>query len=66
MGSGGQGEGLGVALIGTSTGPGTGPSRGCYRPHGCGEAGERPGSTCSIDVEGLKRRPATVRGRPKP
>ena len=43
-----------------------GPSRGCYRPHGCGEAGERPGSPCAIEVEELKRRPPTVVGRPKP
>ena len=31
--------------------------RGCYRPHGCGEAGKRIGSLCAIEVEGLKRRP---------
>ena len=30
------------------------------------EAGERAGSTCAIEVEGLKRRPPTVGGRPKP
>ena len=36
--------------------------RGCYRPHGCGEAGERAGSFCAIEVEGLKRRPPTEVG----
>ena len=30
--------------------------RGCYGPHACGEAGERIGSLCAIEVEGLKRR----------
>ena len=29
----------------------------CYSTPGCGTAGERAGSTCAIDVEGLKRRP---------
>ena len=33
---------------------------------GLQEAGERAGSTCAIEVEGLKRRPPTVGGRPKP
>ena len=33
--------------------------RGCYVPHGCGEAGESIGSLCAIEVEGLKRRPPT-------
>ena len=28
--------------------------RGCYSPHGCGEAGKRLGSLCAIEVEGLK------------
>ena len=32
-------------------------SRGCYSTPGCGKAGERAGSTCAINVEGLKRRP---------
>ena len=36
--------------------------RGCYRPHGCGEAGKRIGSLCAIEVEGLKRRPPTEVG----
>ena len=36
--------------------------RGCYSPHGCGEAGERLGSLCAIEVEGLKRRPPTEVG----
>ena len=36
--------------------------RWCYRPHGCGEAGERLGSLCAIEVEGLKRRPPTEVG----
>ena len=40
--------------------------RGCYCPHGCGEAGERPGSVCAIEVEALRRRPPTVGGRRKP
>ena len=31
-------------------------------PHGCGEAGERIGSLCAIEVEGLKRRPPTEVG----
>ena len=59
MGNGGQGEGGGggPVLVPRRTCSGTGPSRGCYRPHGCGEAGDRPGSTCAIEVEGLKRRP---------
>ena len=49
-------KGLGfrvITLIGTSAGP---------EENGCGEAGERPGSTCAIEVEGLKRRPPTVGG----
>ena len=33
--------------------------RGCYRPPMLWEAGERPGSACAIEVEGLKRRPPT-------
>ena len=33
---------------------------------GLQEAGKRPGSTCAIEVDGLKRRPPTVGGRPKP
>ena len=37
-----------------STCSGTGLYRGCYSPHGCGEAGERLGSLCAIEVEGLK------------
>ena len=36
--------------------------RGCYRPHGCGEAGKRIGSLCAIEVGGLKRRPPTEVG----
>ena len=36
--------------------------RGCYSPHGCGEAGERLGSLCAIEVEGRKRRPPTEVG----
>ena len=36
--------------------------RGCYRPHGCGEAGKRIGSLCAIEVERLKRRPPTEVG----
>ena len=36
--------------------------RGCYRRHGCGEAGERLGSLCAIEVEGLKCRPPTEVG----
>ena len=27
-------------------------AEGCYRSSGCGNAGERAGSTCAIDVEG--------------
>ena len=58
-------------LIGTSTGPEENllryrAYRGCYSPHGCGEAGRRLGSLCAIAVEGLKRRPPTVGGRPMP
>ena len=30
------------------------------------EAGERPGSACAIEVEGLKRRPPNVKGWPRP
>ena len=30
------------------------------------EAGKRPGSTFAIEVEGLKRRPPSVGGRPRP
>ena len=46
-------------LIGTSTGPEENllryrAYRGCYSPHGCGEAGKRLGSLCAIEVEGLK------------
>ena len=37
-------------------------SRGCYSTPGCGKAGERPGSTCAIDVEGHKRRPPSKVG----
>ena len=49
-----------ITLIGTSTGPEENllryrAGRGCYRPHGCGEAGKRIGSLCAIEVEGLKR-----------
>ena len=40
--------------------------RGCYRPHGCGEAGWRIGRPFATSCEGLKRRPATVGGRPMP
>ena len=52
---------------GTSTGPEEnvfryGVRRGCHCPHGCGEAGERNGSLCAIEVEGLKRRPPTEVG----
>ena len=36
--------------------------RGCCPPHGCGEAGERAGSFCAIEVEGLKRGPPTEVG----
>ena len=55
------------ALKGTSTGPeenllGYRAGRGCYRSHGCGEAGKRIGSLCAIEVEGLKRRPPTEVG----
>ena len=53
-----QGEGPRViTLLGTSTGFED-------RSHGCGEAGRRIGSLCAIEVEGLKRRPPTVGGRP--
>ena len=31
-------------------------------PGSCGKAGERAGSTCAIDVEGLKRRPSSKVG----
>ena len=65
------GGGLGITLMGTSTGGEENLLR--YRAQSwvlpsCGlqEAGERPGSTCAIEVEGLKRRPPTVGGRPKP
>ena len=40
-------------------------SRGCYSTPGCGQAGERAGSTCTIDVEGHKRRPPS-KVRPMP
>ena len=30
------------------------------------EVGERAGSTCAIEVKGLRRRPRTVGGRPRP
>ena len=33
---------------------------------GLQEAGKRPGSTFAIEVEGLKRRPPSVGGRPRP
>ena len=31
-------------------------------PPGCGKAGQRPGPTCAINVEGLKRRPPSKVG----
>ena len=49
-------------MKGTSAGPRTCSGSGCYRPHGCGEAGERLGSLCAIEVEGRKRRPPTEVG----
>ena len=56
-----------ITLLGTSTGPEENllryrAYRGCYSPHGCGEAGERLGSLCAIEVEKLKRRPPTEVG----
>ena len=36
--------------------------RAYHSPNGCGEAGERLGSLCAIEVEGLKRRPPTEVG----
>ena len=42
------------------------PYRGCYGPHGCGEAGRHLGSLCAIEVVELKRRPPTVGGPPMP
>ena len=36
--------------------------RGCYSTPGCGKAGERPGSTCAINVKGHKRRPPSKVG----
>ena len=56
-----------MTLLGTSTGPEENVfryrvRRGCYGPRGCGEAGERAGSFCAIEVEGLKRRPPTEVG----
>ena len=38
------------------------PGTTCSGPHGCGEAGERIGWLCAIEVEGLKRRPPTEVG----
>ena len=37
-------------------------SRRCYSTPGCRKAGERPGSTCAIDVDGHKRRPPSKVG----
>ena len=42
--------------------PGTWPVVGATVPL-AGKAGERPGSTCAIDVEGHKRRPPSKVGR---
>ena len=69
-GSARQGEGGGLGYFhfsGTSTGPEENllryrAGRGCYRPHGCGEAGKRIGSLCAIKIEALKRRPPTEVG----
>ena len=56
-----------LTLKGTNTGPEENSSkylafRGCYSTPGCGKAGERIGSTCSVDVERLKRRPPSKVG----
>ena len=71
QGRAGAGGGAGEILGGGGRGRGgSGPDpenllryRACYRPpHGCGEAGQRLGSLCAIEVEGLKRRPPTEVG----
>ena len=38
--------------------------RGCYNPHGCGEAGWHTGRSVGIGCEGLTRRPTTGRWAP--
>ena len=60
-------QGLMTLISGTSTGLEENVfrhrvRRGCHGSRGCGEAGERAGWFCAIEVEGLKRRPPTEVG----
>ena len=53
----------GPVLVSRRTCSGTGPIVGATDLL---EAGERAGSACAIGVEGLRHRPPTVEGRPRP